>query len=376
MLMQPFVVGGLTKASGPPVTLPGRQTLIHAPTRFGGGVWADTGQLGRIPSWGPEIGMLTAKADRQAVYAAHKAAGAQGLWFCTFIHYQEDGVAYPDGIAGWNDFTGNFSQAAELACEILESGLYPCIELGGDELGSQTVIDQFPAFIAAMKSSRLGDLTQGGLMVTPTFDTDADGDWSDPGDNWARVFVALRAQMPDAMVLCLWLPAGWGRLGAENLNESDVHNAEACVDRFCQEGPATTDCEFLAPWPAILPGSQWDSEHGIYQPNWASDPSGWLQFVQMMARRVQAGSWVPPPDEPFDVPGGLGIGGPQNGQPVTVSADARHPTTYTFNTGRGETTYSWEEINTFGWTHQDGVTPEQLDSIRMGIRLCGCNTNG
>ena len=136
--------------------------------------------------------MLTAKADREAVYAAHKAAGAAALWFCTFIHYQEDGVAYPDGIAGWNDFTGNFSQAAELACEILEAGLYPCIELGGDELGSQTVIDQFPAFMAAMKSSRLGDLTQGGLMVTPTFDSDADGDWSDPGDNWARVFVALR----------------------------------------------------------------------------------------------------------------------------------------------------------------------------------------
>ena len=112
MLMQPFVVGGLTKASGPPVTLPGRQTLIHAPTRFGGGVWADTQQLGRVPSWGPEIGMLTAKADREAVYAAHKAAGAAALWFCTFIHYQEDGVAaYPDGIAGWNDFTGNFSQA-------------------------------------------------------------------------------------------------------------------------------------------------------------------------------------------------------------------------------------------------------------------------
>ena len=96
----------------------------------------------------------------------------------------------------------------------------------------------------------------------------------------------------------------------------------------------------------------------------------------MMARRVQAGKWTPPSDEPFNVPGGLGIGGPQNGQPVTVSADARNPQTYTFNTSRGETFYSGEEIGTFLWTHDYKISVGQLDTIRRGLLACGVNCTG
>ena len=201
----------------------GRTRLASLRTCFGGGVTATTRQLGSVPSWGPEIGMLTDKADRVATYQAHKAAGAEGIYFSVFIHYQEDGVAYPDGIAGWNDFTGNnFAQVAELACECVENQIAPLVQLGGDEKGSQWVIDNIAAIIQALKTSRLGDLTQGYCALVPTFDSNADGDWSDPGDNWAAVNVAIRAQVPDTTALYTWLSNGWARLGTVNLSPEQV----------------------------------------------------------------------------------------------------------------------------------------------------------
>jgi hypothetical protein len=321
--------------------------------------------------------MLTAKADRVAVYDAHKSAGAEGIYFSVFIHYQEDGVSYPNGIAAWNDFTGNgFAQMAELACECVENRIAPLIHLGGDEKGSQWVKDNIAAIVLALKTSRLGDLTQGYCALVPTFDSNSDGDWSDPGDQWSSVNVAIRQAIPDATALYTWLPTGWARLGTININAQQVIDGESAVDRWCQELPGTTICQFLAPYPAILPGSQWDAEHQLYQPTWASDPSGWLQYVQMMARRVNYSHWEPPADEPFDVSGGLGLGGPLNGQPVLVSADARHPQTYTMPSSRGQTFYSGEEIGTFLWTHGFAITTAQLDTIRRGLLACGCDCTG
>lgn len=350
-----------------------RDGICLAPSRFGGGVIATTTQLGTVPSWGPEIGMLTSAADRVATYRAHYAAGARLIYASLYAHYTEGGVSYPNNTAANNDWTvNNFSPAAAWCNEVLENNLIPALQLGGDELGTAYLMANAQKIVAAL----------GGVpcALVPTFDSDSDGDWSDPGDNWAGVNLAFRAAMPKSMALFNWLPNGWARLGTASLSGAQVQTAEACVDAWVSEWPDEPG-QFLAPWPAIQPGSAWDAAHGVYQPNYAGDPSNWTQFVQIIARRARAGRWNPPRDEPFNVPGGLGIGGPQNGQPVTVSADARYPQTYTFDTARGITYYRGDEIWTYPWTHQGwpfvpSVNPAQIDAIRAGLLACGVDATG
>jgi len=317
--------------------------------------------------------MLTDAADRQATYAAHKAAGAQAIWFCVFVNYQEAGVAYPNGIAAKNDFTGaNMTAAADLACEVVQAGLWPFIQLGGDELGSQWVKDNIRLVMDTLQHAGPFDVRPY-VAITPTFDSNANGDWSDPDDQWASTNVAIRFSIPDDMPLFNWLPAGWARLGAANLSAQQLRDGESAVDAWCSEMPADVfNSPFTAPWPAILPGSQWDAEHQVYQPTWAADASAWLQYVQIMDRRCRAGQWTPIPGTPYNVPGGLGIGGPQNGQPVTVSADTMFPQTYTAPSSRGQTYYRIEETGTFQWTHGTDVRPA-LASIRPGVLAAGAD---
>lgn len=363
------LLGGSRRSQ--PVTLPAltRRQLSVLPTRFGGGVWAATAQLGRIPSWGPELGMLTSLSDRTAVRQAHLQAGAKAIWFCLYVHYQEDGVAYPNGKAGWNDFTGpNLSQAVALAQETAADGLYPFVQLGGDELGAAWVQANIQSIADAFRAGGL----QGRVCFTPTFDSDADDDWSAPtACNWAPTNLAIRAALGDDFALANWLPAGWARLGFTNT--TPVGPAEACVDRWSLEGPGGMG-EFLAPWPAIVTanGSPWDSEHQVYTPQYVSDPSIWNQFVEQVGRRAQPGKWAPPPDAPYNRQGGLGIGGPLNGQPVTVSCDSLPPPSYT-TTGQA---CVFEESYTYDWTHQTGITPEQIDQVRAGALACGCDAVG
>jgi hypothetical protein len=370
-----LLLGAKAKTSGHLPTPLGRDGLCLATSRFSGGVKVDTQQLGPIPSWGPELGMLTNLSDRQAVYAAHQAAGASMIWICTFVHYQEAGVAYPDGIAAWNDFTGAaMTDLATLACEIVQVGRFPAvgIQLGGDELGSQWVKDNITFILDTLEHAGPFDVRPY-VVLTPTFDTNADGDWSDPGDQWASTNVTLRSAMPDSMPLFNWLPAGWARLGAQNLSPQQLADGEACVDAWCSEVPADVfQTPFNAPWPAILPGSPWDPEHSVYQPRWASDESPWTQYVQIMGRRCRRGLWTPIPGTPYNVPGGNGIGGPDNGQPVTVSADQMHPQTYTEPSSRGETYYRIEEAGTYQWTHGEDVRPA-LNLIRPGCLAAGAD---
>lgn len=310
--------------------------------------------------------MLTAKADRDAVRAAHKAAGAKAIWISLKVFYQEDGVAYPDGIAGNNDFSENIPGLVSLALETAGDGLYPFVQLGGDELGSAWVQQHIEAIASAFRAAGL----TGRVCFVSTFDSDSDGDWSYPGENWAQTNIDIRASIGDDFALATWLPAGWARLGFDA--STPVTEGEAAVDRWSLEGPGGLG-EFLAPWPAVLmTGSPWDSEHGIYTPQFASDASRWMQFVQVVGRRVQPGKWIPPSDAPYDVPGGNGIGGPLNGQPVTVSCDERNPPTYT-TAGQA---CVWEESHTYDWTHQTGITAEQIDTERRGALACGCDAVG
>jgi len=354
-----LLFGGGGVSPTPP--LPPPDVICRAPTRFGGGVMVTTTQLGTIPSWGPEIGMLTSAADRQSVYAAHLAAGAKGLWFSLYVHYQEAGVAYPNGIAAWNDFTGaNLPSAQTLCRELLQAGLLPFVQLGGDELGSAYLLENGATILAALAGLA--------AAVTPTFDSNSDGDWSDPGDNWAAVNVALAAAKPASMALFNWLPTGWARLGTINLSNEQVVAGEAGIT-WCLEGPSAVPSLFLAPWPPLnLPaGSTWDAEHGVYQPNWTSDPTNWLQYVQVVGRRVSQ-TWTPPPGAFYDAPGGLGVGGPQAGQPVTVSVDERNPPRYS-----PLEVCRYEENFTYSWTHAQGIQPAQIDQVRAGEVAMGCD---
>lgn len=298
--------------------------------------------------------MLTAKADRNAVRAAHKAAGANAIWFSLYVHYQQSGVAYPNGIAGWNDFTGGgFAQAVELAQETAADGLYAFVQLGGDELGSAWVQNNIEAIADAF---RAGGLT-GRVCFVPTFDSDSDGDWSYPGENWAQTNIDIRAALRDDFALATWLPAGWARLGYDA--STPVTEGEAAVDRWSLEGPGGLG-EFLAPWPAII-GAQVGPD-GNWVPVYASDATPWNQFVEVVGRRVQKGRWVPPPDAPYNVA--------IDGQ--VVSCDENPPPTYS-TPGQA---CVWEESHTYDWTHQTGITAEQIDTERRGALACGCDAVG
>ena len=363
-----------------------RAAICLAPSRFGGGVVATTEQLGTVPSWGPEVGMLANASDRIATYQAHQAAGGILFIASLFCHYQEANVSYPNNTAANNDWTGNgFSQAAAWANEVLENGGIPCLHLGGDEKGTQWVIANAQAIVNAL----------GGIpcALIPCFDSDGDADWSDPNDGWAAVNLALRAAMPNAMVLMNELPNGWVNFGTANPNipAETFQAAAACVDAWTSEFP-TTPSEWLEPWPQIVTnlGAVWDDEHGVYQPSvaqgvfpaWQTVASPWLQFVQVIGRRARAGQWKAPADVPYSVPGGLGIGGPQNGQPVTVSADEPHPPTATQDSSRGTTYYRGDEIWTYPFTHQgwpfapDPSMPAKIDAIRAGLLACGVDATG
>lgn len=353
--MSLLVLSGRRQPS--PVTLPAlsRQQLAALPTRFGGGVWGPTTQLGMVPSWGVELGMLTAKSDRDAVRAAHRAASAKAIWYSLCVHYQESGVAYPNEIAGWNDFTGDgFAQAVSLAQETAADGLYPFVQLGGDELGSQWVRDHIAAIADAFRAGGLA----GRVCFVPTFDSDADGDWSYPACNWAETNLVIRQALRDDFALATWLPAGWARLGYIP-GVTPVAEGEACVDRWSLEGPGGLG-EFLAPWPAIV-GAEIGPD-GNWVPVYASDATRWNQFVQPVGRRVKRGSWVPPPDAPYNVlvDGHL------------VSCDENPPPTYSTP---GQTCV-WEESHTDDWTHQTGITAEQIDTERQGALACGCDAVG
>lgn len=154
----------------PPV--PTRTQVGSVQTSFQG-LTVQTQQFGAMPWYGPALAWLDNPADRQAVYAAEKAAGdTHSVLFLPWgpALYDEPGQFYTadkfpprDWTAGGTAINPRF---VALVDEVVQSGLTPIIFLGGDdgEAGYVVAIKQLPLLIAA-----LGDLNAY-VLIVPGFD--------------------------------------------------------------------------------------------------------------------------------------------------------------------------------------------------------------
>lgn len=151
---------------------PTRAQVCAVRTSFQG-LQVETQQFGLMPWYGPALAWLTNPADRQAVYAAEKAAGdTHCVLFLPWgpALYDEQGQFYSadkfpplDWTAGGTAIDPRF---VALVQEVVSAGLIPVIFLGGDdgEAGYGVATKQLPLVVAA-----LGALNAYSLIV-PGFD--------------------------------------------------------------------------------------------------------------------------------------------------------------------------------------------------------------
>jgi hypothetical protein len=123
----------------------------------------------------------------------------------------------------------------------------------------------------------------------------------------------------------------------------------------------------IAAPPAIV-GAQWNDDHGLYVPVYASDETPWTNIWQVVARCSPA--WTPPPDEPFNVPA-VAVDGPQRGQTVIVSADNPRPASYLKPSARGPRAYWALELAEYEWT-RNRVSVGSLQQAGRYFRAMGC----
>lgn len=365
-LLSNHVTLALTPAVPPLPPAPSRDALLRVHACFQG-CSVTTAQLGSVPSWGPEVGMLTSAADRQATYAAHKAAGATHFVLVVTCHYNEPGVAYPGNKACDNDWSSNPATLAARVAEVVRAGLYPVLMQGGDELPWATVRAQTPVWYAALKHSPDGDLTP---YVVWCLGLDSIVPLANANDTTVQDFIdttlATRAVIGSTGVQVIEYPAGWAFWGPTdatfNLAGPGSYSSPAGqeLDGVLQE--FASDAPGNEPIPAIT-GSTWDAEHG-YTPTWKSDPTAYLQVYQIAARSVT--SYTAPGEQPFNVPVIGAGGGPQDGKTVLVSSDRQGVTSYAagISTPRGRFYFIGFEYATYQWTHGQSTTQRVLNAGR------------
>lgn len=375
-LLSNRVTLGLTPAVTPLPPTPTRDQLLRVRACFQD-CTVTTAQLGTVPSWGPEIGMLASSADRQATYAVHKAAGATHFVIAVTCHYTAPGVAYPGGTACGNDWSTDPATLAAHVGEIVRAGLLPVVMLGGDELPWATVRAQMPAWYGALKNSPDGDLTP---YVVWCLGFDSIVPLANANDDTVQDFIAttlaIRAVIGSGVQVVEY-PAGWAFWGPTDARfdlagpGSYTSPAGQALDGVLQE--FANDSPGNDPLPAIT-GATFDTEHG-YTPKWAGDPTAWLQVFQIAARGPSP--YTPPPDEPFNVPA-VAVDGPQLGQTVPVSADRQGVRSYAagVTTPRGRFYFVGFEIATYQWTHGQS-TPDRIAKAcgyiaRVGYDAVAC----
>lgn len=156
-----------------PLPVPTRDRVCAVQTSGMQGLFVQTQQYGRLPWWDAALPWLNA-ADRQAVYAAKRAAGdthqlIQLPWGPPL--YDEGGQAYSPERFGPLDWThGNTvidPKLPALIDEVLVAGLLPVLFLGGDdgENGYPIAVKQLPLVVAALGPSRMGR-----VLVIPGWD--------------------------------------------------------------------------------------------------------------------------------------------------------------------------------------------------------------
>ncbi len=316
---------------GSPVVKPTREQLARIFCTMQG-VRTNTSQLGpNVPSWGPEIGMLTRVEDRRATFQAHRTAGATHIGFGIYGHYQRGDVAYPNGICAWNDFTNDLPAFVRLIGEAVDNGLLVMMGLGADELPFAQVGAMAPALKAALGSLSDYVVWQFGMdSVVPI------------GNDGAPVYPNLqpmidmvlntRAAAGGDAVLAFMLPNGWAFWGPDQYAGSGSYTSPMgqAIDTWLQE--SSIPPPGIGPSPRIVSG-EWDAEHNDYAPIFDFDASGYMQLWQGAGRTVP--NYRAPADQPFDIPV-LVHGGPQDGQIVPVSSDTRTPPRYSTDTPRGK----------------------------------------
>lgn len=327
------------------------------------GVTVTTQQLGTIPSWGPEVAMLTSLEDRQAVYAAHKAAGATHLTIGVTCHYQEGGVQYPNGIAADNNFLGNLPALTALVAEIVQAGLMVLLMHGADDQDQNQfdrVANGADEIVCALAE------WQPWVVHCPGFD----GVVPIGNENGAnlqamiQMVLAMREAVGEAGVIAFELPTGWSFWGPGPYAGAGSYTSlmGQAVDVWLQEfasppGPPE-------PAPKII-GGTWDAEHNDYAPVWDKDATAWQQIWQIAARTVP--HYTPPPDQPYDVPVRV-TGGPNDGQVVPVSADSRSPQRYACDTPRGHSYWISFEVDAYGWTHGETTSANAQAAVAYIVR--------
>jgi hypothetical protein len=157
--------------SAPPI-IPTRDQVCAVRTSGMQGLYVQTRQFGRLPWWDAALAWLAAD-DRQAVYAAKRAAGDRHQLIelpCGPPLYDEGGQAYSPDKFGPLDWTraNTFIDPAlpALVHEVLAARLLPVLFLGGDdgERGYPIAVRQLPLIVAA-----LGDLMRC-VLVIPGWD--------------------------------------------------------------------------------------------------------------------------------------------------------------------------------------------------------------
>jgi hypothetical protein len=360
----------------PPVIVlppqPGRDALCKIKAAFQG-VTVVTQQLGSVPSWGPEVWMLTSLADRQAVYAAHKAWGATHIVVAIAGSYVEAGVAYPNNCAMNNNYFTDLPTMYSRLVEIILNGLIPVLMLDGDD-GFDKIYTNLPAVVKQIRTGPQGDLTPH-LVYCSGFDSIDGiglGQYHDNGATLDQLLVYIRQQIgPDAVqakenaMLAFWSGAT-GPLGGPYSGPG----AQAC-DVFLFESQNISPGNDPAP---LIIGGTWDSEHNDYAPVWNKSESCWTQIWQDLSRLIPNGNnYTAPPDQPFNIMvpcTGSATNASWSGT-ASVSSDSRGHASYIgIGCPRGRFYSCAFEYGTYQWTHGQ-CTAQQVQNARNYLAAIG-----
>jgi hypothetical protein len=343
---------------------PGRDALCRVHAAFNGDVSVTTPELGTVPSWGPEIGLLSA-SSRQTTYAAHRAWGA--THFCVAIagNYQEGGVVYPNNTAENNNWFGALPTLVNILIEIIGAGMWPVLFLDGDD-GFSQIYNNLPAVVQAIRTSPIGDLTPY-LVYCSGFDSIDEiglGQYHDNGATEDALFVYIRSIIGDDAV-----QAKENAYNNPPMWVIPPSPGSTAVDVFLQEFASLALGNQQAP--KIIAGT-WDAEHNDYAPTYnvpAGNEVPWTQSWQVCKRLLAA--WSPPADEPFNilvpVTGGANAG---TNQPVSADSQGAGGQWLASGTPRGRQYVIAFEFGTYAMTHGQ-ATAEQVQTTRAYLDTWG-----
>lgn len=345
---------------------PGRDRLCRVKAAFNADLMVTTKQLGTVPSWGPEVGMLTDYADRLTTYRAHAAWGASHIvLLAAGPPYVEPGVVYPSNTAFNNDWTNDLDTMYSRLVECIANGLWPVLGLGGDG-GYQYIRDNLARFVNKIRTGPAGDLTPYIVYLsgTDSIDSIGLGVYKDNGDTEDALLVFIRQTIGNDAVQAkenyFGDPPMWKIPPTAGSDAVDVFLIESAGIMLGNE-----------PAPKIIAGT-WDAGHNDYAPVYDKPETPWTVFWLLMKRTLP--SYTAPADQPFDilVPVTGSATNPAFKGTAPVSSDSRggNGAWYARGTPRGRQYFVWFEFGTYPGTHGQ-AGPGQIQRTREYGAACG-----